>query len=140
MAVPVTTPVEGPIVSPGGNPLADHDTVAVLEESSETRSRVSWAPVTLVCGPGCKTDTSLTIFQVNVAEPEYPAESVAVTVTMDIPLVSGFPEMTPVADAMLSPGGSPVAEKDVTVALGNAPSRRWKAKRPHRSCRAAFRG
>jgi hypothetical protein len=45
-----------------------------------------------------------------VAEPETPSRSVAVTVTVQVPSLPPTPEMVPF-DAILMPGGSPVAVK-----------------------------
>ena len=47
----------------------------------------------------------------NVAEPAYPAPSVAVRVTVDDPAVVGVPEMVPVEGSIDRPAGSPVADQ-----------------------------
>jgi hypothetical protein len=49
------------------------------------------------------------IVQLNVADPDAPVPSVAVTVTVDVPAVVGVPEISPVEELMDSPAGSPVA-------------------------------
>jgi hypothetical protein len=46
--------------------------------------------------------------QENVVVPDAPAESVAVTVTVDVPAVVGVPEIRP-EELMDKPDGSPVA-------------------------------
>ncbi len=46
----------------------------------------------------------------NVADPDAPVVSVAVTVTEYVPAVLGVPLMRPVEELMDSPEGSPVAE------------------------------
>ena len=48
--------------------------------------------------------------QLNVAEPDAPVVSVAVTVALPVPAAVGVPEISPVAELMDSPAGSPVAE------------------------------
>jgi hypothetical protein len=47
--------------------------------------------------------------QVNVAEPDAPVVSVAVTVTLEVPAVVGVPEISPVEELTDSPAGRPVA-------------------------------
>jgi hypothetical protein len=47
--------------------------------------------------------------QLNAADPAAPVESVAVTVTFDVPAVVGVPEIRPVDELMDRPAGSPVA-------------------------------
>jgi hypothetical protein len=60
-------------------------------------------------------------------EDEKPLELRAVSVTLYVPAPVGVPEMTPVAEFMLSPGGRPEAEKKVcgreavTVKLNGVP-------------------
>src|SRR5215469_11924906 len=47
--------------------------------------------------------------QLNVAEPDAPVVSFAVTVTLPLPAAVGVPEISPVEELMDSPAGSPVA-------------------------------
>jgi hypothetical protein len=49
--------------------------------------------------------------KVNAAEPEWLAESVAVTVTLYVPAVVGVPETVPVDEPIVMPGGRPVADQ-----------------------------
>ena len=47
--------------------------------------------------------------QLKLADPAAPVLSVAVTVTVEVPVLVGVPLMRPVAELMASPLGSPVA-------------------------------
>jgi hypothetical protein len=49
------------------------------------------------------------IVQVNDVDPEAPVESVAVTVTFDVPAAGGVPEIKPLEELIDSPAGSPEA-------------------------------
>jgi hypothetical protein len=49
------------------------------------------------------------IVQVNETEPDAPVESVAVTVTLDVPAEVGVPEIEP-EELIDNPAGSPLAE------------------------------
>ena len=55
-------------------------------------------------------DTVLVTVHENDVDPEYPALSVAVTVTEDAPAVVGVPVIVPVDALMDSPVGRPVAD------------------------------
>ena len=48
--------------------------------------------------------------QLNVAEPDAPVPSLAVTVALPVPVAVGVPEISPVEELIDSPAGSPVAE------------------------------
>ena len=47
--------------------------------------------------------------QVNVADPDAPVPSFAVTVTVEDPAVVGVPEISPVEELIDRPAGNPVA-------------------------------
>jgi predicted transcriptional regulator len=47
--------------------------------------------------------------QLNVADPCAPVVSVAVTVTLNVPVLVGVPEIRPVEELIDNPAGSPVA-------------------------------
>ena len=65
--------------------------------------------------PGLVTVTVLLVvpmFQVKVADPLGPVESVPVTVTLEVPAVFVVPEITPVVELIDRPAGRPLALYD----------------------------
>ena len=105
-------PVDELIESPAGRPVADQVRVAPDWESvAESDSVVIGEPVTADWCPGLATATVLVTVQENVAEPEAPEPSVAVTVTEEAPGAVGVPEMDPVDELIESPAGRPVADQ-----------------------------
>ena len=70
-------------------------------------------PTVPVWLPGLVTVTVLPdaalMVQVNEADPEAPVVSVAVTVTLLLPVVVGVPEIRPVEELIDRPAGRPVA-------------------------------
>ena len=77
-------------------------------------------PETSAWGPGFTMATVLETVQVNEVVPVKLAESVAVTVTEEVPAVVGVPVMAPVELLIDRPAGRPVAPKWVM-----APSTSW---------------
>ena len=117
VGVPVMSPDAASIDSPSGSPVAVYVSVAVVDESdAATSTGVMDEPERSDWSPGLATDRELVTVQVNEAELEYPASSVAVTVTEEVPAVVGVPVMSPDAASIDSPSGSPVADH-VTVAV-----------------------
>ena len=113
VGVPVTAPVDELIDEPGGQaggrPRGDggrrggvggRSVRAVMAEPDTE----DW----LVCPA---TVTVLVIVQVNVVEADRAWESVAVTVTEEVPAVVGVPVIAPVELLIDSPAGRPVAPK-----------------------------
>lgn len=110
-------PVVGEMVRPGGRPAADHDVmVAVGDESTaESESEGIAVPDTSDWALCPETVTVLVTVQVNEAEADSACESVAVTVTEDVPAVVGVPVTAPVVGLIDRPEGRPVAEKDTVL-------------------------
>jgi hypothetical protein len=106
------------MVRPMGRPVALKVSVAPDWESVAAICRLLMAaPETLDCVPGLVTATLLVMVQVKAVVPEYPAESVAFTVTELDPGVVGVPVMVPLVPLMESPAGKPVADHEVMVAV-----------------------
>jgi hypothetical protein len=58
---------------------------------------------------GVQPPPALVTVHVNDVLPDAPVESVALTVTLEVPAVVGVPEMRPLELLIDSPAGSPVA-------------------------------
>ena len=111
VGVPEMVPVEGLMASPAGRPVADQVSVADGEESVAVAPRVTAAPETEDCAPGSETETVLVTVQAKEAWPVEPDESVATSVTLEVPAVVGVPEMVPVEELRVRPAGRPVADQ-----------------------------
>jgi hypothetical protein len=112
VGVPLIVPVEGLMERPAGSPVADQVRTGVgevWESVAEGVSGVTARPVPPDCAAMALTVTVFRIVQLKVVWAEYPAPSVAVTVTAVTCPVVGFPEITPVEDLIDSPAGSPLA-------------------------------
>jgi hypothetical protein len=117
VGVPLRVPDAGSIARPAGRPVADQVSVALDEESvAVTVTGVMAEPDRSDWSPGPVTETSLAIVHSNDAESEYPAPSVAVRVTDDVPAVVGVPETVPSVGSTDRPPGRPVADQ-VSVAV-----------------------
>ena len=119
LGVPLITPADE-MTMPVGRPVADHVSpavVATLEVSVATEVMLVMAvPDTLDLAvlAGVVTATVLVIVQVKETELEYVVGeplSVAVMVTEQAHAVVGVPLITPVAEAMVTPTGRPVADQ-----------------------------
>ena len=109
VGVPVIEPVEELIDRPAGSPVADHVRVAPdWESAAEFVTVPITVPVTFDLAPGLVTVTVLDMFHVKVVVADRAWESVAVTVTVDVPGVVGVPLTTP-PEEIDSPDGRPVA-------------------------------
>ena len=109
VGVPVIEPVEELIDRPAGSPVADHVRVAPdWESAAEFVTVPITVPVTFDLAPGLVTVTVLDTFHVKVVVADRAWESVAVTVTVDVPGVVGVPLTTP-PEEIDSPDGRPVA-------------------------------
>jgi len=119
VGVPVITPVVGLIDRPAGRPVADHDAMVAVDEESvaDGVSGAMAVPLTLDRVPGLVTVTTVVMVQVNVAEPELPALSTAVTVVEHAHAVVGVPVITPDVALIDRPAGRPVADHDAMVAV-----------------------
>src|SRR5579862_1995530 len=99
--------------SPAGSPVALKVRVCPEAESVAWTCRLTAVPTVQDCAPGLVTVTVLApagfTVQLNVAEPEAPVVSLAVTVTVEVPAVVGVPEISPDEELTDSPAGSPVA-------------------------------
>src|ERR1700719_3727963 len=67
--------------------------------------KLGWLDCPVQPAPGLLT------VQLNVAEPDTPVVSFAVTVALPEPVAVGVPEISPVLALIDSPAGSPVAEE-----------------------------
>jgi len=115
----VIDPVDVSMDSPAGSPVADHEVMVAVDDESaaelvsvliavpDPADWLAWDP----------TVTVLVTFQVKVAAPEAPAESVAVMVTEQAQAVVGVPENAPVEVLNDSPAGMPVSDHEVMVAV-----------------------
>jgi hypothetical protein len=111
VGVPLIVPVVALIDRPAGRPVAAQVNVSPDWESvAEFASGVTDDPEADVWAPCPATDTVLAIAHENVAEPEEPEPSVAVSVTEEVPPVVGVPVTAPVVPLIESPVGSPVAD------------------------------
>src|SRR5580700_2847305 len=99
--------------SPAGNPVALNVSVCPDAESVAWTCRLTAVPTVQDWAPGLVTVTVLApagfTVQLNVAEPDAPVVSLAVTVTVEVPAVVGVPEISPDEELIDSPAGSPVA-------------------------------
>jgi hypothetical protein len=109
----VIAPVVGEMARPVGRPEADHDAmVAVGDESPAESERAEIAvPDTLDWALCPETVTVFVTAHVNEAEADNACESVAVTVTEDVPAVVGVPVTAPLVGLIDRPEGRPVDEK-----------------------------
>ena len=119
VGVPENAPVEVLNDSPAGMPVSDHEVMVAVDEESEADGvkPLMAVPDTFDFVPGLVTVTVLVTFQVKVAAPEAPAESVAVMVTEQAQAVVGVPENAPVEVLNDSPAGMPVSDHEVMVAV-----------------------
>ena len=118
VGVPVTDPVEALMARPAGRPVADQVNVWPDWESVAELVRVVMAvPVVPDWADRAATVTVLATVQVKVAEPDEPALSTAVTVTVAVPGVVGVPESVPVEAPRAMPAGRPGADQLVMVAV-----------------------
>jgi hypothetical protein len=119
VGVPVITPVVGLIERPAGRPVAVHEVMEAVDDESvaDGVSGAMAVPLTLERVPGLVTVTTVVMVQVNVAEPELPALSVAVTVVEHPQAVVGVPVITPDVALIDRPAGRPVADHDAMVAV-----------------------
>src|SRR5579862_3047705 len=112
VAVPEIRPEEL-MDSPAGSPVALNVSVCPDAESVAWICRLTAIPTVQDWAPGLVTVTVLApaafTVQLNVAEPDAPVVSLAVTVTVEVPAVVGVPEISPDEELTDSPAGSPVA-------------------------------
>ncbi len=99
--------------------MADHEVMVAVDDESvaEGVSVGTAVPDVSVWVPGLATVTVLVTFQVKVADPVYPLESVAVRVTEQAQAVVGVPVTAPVDVLIDSPAGRPVADHEAMVAV-----------------------
>jgi hypothetical protein len=119
VGVPVIVPVVGLIDRPAGRPVAPKWVIVAVDElvDAPTVNDGTAEPDTFAWLPGLVTVTVLVMVQLNVADPVWPAESVAVTVTEVVPAVVGVPVTAPVAELIERPAGRPVADHEAMVAV-----------------------
>ena len=118
VGVPLMTPAEE-MTMPTGRPVADQVKVATDDVSVAVAViGVMRVPDTLDLAlvVGLVTATVLVTVQAMVAVPVWAWLSVAVMVAEQAHAVVGVPLMTPVAEAMVTPAGRPVADHDEMVA------------------------
>jgi hypothetical protein len=97
------------IDKPGGRPVADQVYEAVPPEARTVRSVIG-TPVT---SPWLLNEETITpVVIMNAAVPNALAVSVAFTVTLDVPVPVGVPDMTPVLVLIDNPAGRPVADPE----------------------------
>ena len=118
VGVPVMAPVPDAMANPAGRPDWVHVSVAVDDVSVAIGVRVEMAlPLLDRWAAMAVTATVLVMVQVKATEFEALVLSVAVTVTEHEHAVVGVPLMMPVAEAMVTPAGRPVADQ-VSVGVG----------------------
>ena len=118
LGVPVMAPVPDAMANPAGRPDWVHVSVAVDDVSVAIGVRVEMAlPLLDRWAAMAVTATVLVMVQVKATEFEALVLSVAVTVTEHEHAVVGVPLMMPVAEAMVTPAGRPVADQ-VSVGVG----------------------
>src|ERR1700722_19793452 len=80
--------------------------VPPVKSSSATNGAAAGPPAEMSTPPEPELEPTV---QVNDVDPFAPVESVAVTVTVDVPVAVGVPEIRPVEELIERPAGRPVA-------------------------------